>query len=119
MTMLFNLVDYCCIWFTSSITVPATILFFASAVILTINTKCIQLRGFPRFLSLLFNGFSHKKEHDNHGRVSTINSFHALFTAMASTIGMGNIVGPSVAIMIGGPGALFWLLLYMFFWGGK
>ncbi len=40
--------------------------------------------------------------------------FHALFTAMATTIGMGNVVAPSLAIMIGGPGAMFWLLAYMF-----
>ena len=34
---------------------------------------------------------------------------------MATTIGMGNMVGPTVAILTGGPGALFWLVIYMFF----
>ena len=110
-----NLVDQFCVWFTSFFTVPATLLFFGAAVILTIQTGFMQFRGFPRFLSLLFKGLNRKKEHDSHGRVSTIDSFHALFAAMASTIGMGNVVGPSVAIMVGGPGALFWLLVYIFF----
>ncbi len=71
----------------------------------------MQIRGFPRFIKLVTQGVaeSHKEG------VKTINPFHALFSAMATTIGMGNIVGPSMAISIGGPGALFWLLLYIFF----
>ncbi|MFS8506972.1 MAG: amino acid carrier protein [Candidatus Babeliales bacterium] len=43
-----------------------------------------------------------------------INPLHALLTAMATTIGMGNIAGPSIAIAMGGPGALFWLVMYAF-----
>ncbi len=111
----FNYIDQFCIWFTSIFTVPATLLFFGTALFLTIKTGFVQFRGFPRFLDLVFKGLSRKKEHDTHGRVSTIDSFQALFTAMASTIGMGNVVGPSVAIMVGGPGALFWLLVCIFF----
>ena len=49
--------------------------------------------------------------------MKTINPFQAvLAAAMATTIGMGNIVGPSIAISTGGPGALFWLIAYSFFW---
>ena len=94
---------------------PSTLLFFGVAVALTLLTGFVQFRGFPRFVKLLTQGFKRKKEHDLKGKVTTISSFHALFAAMASTIGMGNVVGPSVAIMVGGPGALFWLLTYIFF----
>jgi alanine or glycine:cation symporter, AGCS family len=92
---------------------PATILFFGVAVILTFKTRFMQLRGFPRFISLITSGISRKRKYGEHGEVRTINPFHALFTAMSTAIGMGSVVGPSVAIMLGGPGALFWLLLYI------
>src|SRR4029077_11970448 len=62
-----------------------------------------------RFFTLITSGVNHTVSKN------TINPFHALFAAMATTMGMGNIVGPSLAIMIGGPGALFWLLIYIFF----
>jgi AGCS family alanine or glycine:cation symporter len=90
--------------------VPATILFFGVACILTLKTKFLQIRGLPKFLSLITQGIAHK----NQKGTDTINPFHALFTAMGTTIGMGNIVGPSLAIMLGGPGALFWLVCYIF-----
>ena len=109
------LADAFCLWFKTFFAVPATILFFVVAIILTLKTGFIQLRGVSRFLRLLSHGLKRKQEHDAKGRITTIGSFHALFAAMASTIGMGNVVGPSVAIMVGGPGALFWLLVYIFF----
>lgn len=91
--------------------IPSIILFLGTAIILTLKTGFIQIRAFPKFLNLLFKGV---KEHKD-AHVKTISPFQALFTAMATTIGMGNIVGPSMAISIGGPGALFWLILYIFF----
>ncbi len=90
---------------------PSIILFFGVSVLLTFKTGFAQIRAFPRFLRLIRSGVKEVKQK----RGETINPFHALFTAMATTIGMGNIVSPSLAIMIGGPGALFWLLFYMFF----
>src|SRR3989338_6171038 len=48
-------------------------------------------------------------------KTETITPFQALFTAMSTTIGVGNVVGPSLAILAGGPGALFWLAVYVFF----
>ena len=94
--------------------VPATFLFFSVAVLLTVKTRFVQFRAFPRFLQLLSLGFKQRGESDPE-ESNVINPFHALSTAMATTIGMGNIVGPSVAIMAGGPGALFWLVVYIFF----
>lgn len=109
------IINKACSEFNAFFAIPSTILFFGAAIYLTIRAGFLQFTGFPRFVSLLLNGFKREQEHDQKGRVTTISSFHALFAAMASTIGMGNIVGPSVAIMVGGPGALFWLLIYIFF----
>ncbi len=99
-------------WLNNSLlALPSVILFFATSIILTYQTGFAQIRAFPRFLKLIYSGV--KEQHSHKGE--TINPFHALFTAMATTIGMGNVVSPSLAIMVGGPGALFWLLFYMFF----
>jgi len=92
---------------------PATVIFLIIGVILTLKTRFIQIRGLPRLWQFITQGFRRKDE----GNIKTISSFHAMFAAMATSLGMGNIVGPSVAIIIGGPGALFWLIAYTFFGG--
>jgi AGCS family alanine or glycine:cation symporter len=91
---------------------PATFIFFATAIFLTIKLNFIQLRSFGRFLRLITAGVS---VDDHHGKIRTITPFQALFTAMSTTIGVGNVVGPSIAILAGGPGALFWLVVYILF----
>lgn len=94
-----------------AIAMPFTFLFFGVALFLTFKMRFPQLQTFKRFLHLITHGVGHSKT----AGLKTINPFHALFTAMASTIGIGNIVGPSLAISVGGPGALFWLVVYAFF----
>ncbi len=80
-----------------------------TAIILTVKNGFLQIRGFPRFWRLITQGVREQSS----DKVKTLNPFQALFSAMATTIGMGNIVGPSFAISMGGPGALFWLLVYI------
>ena len=92
---------------------PATIIFLIVGMVLTIKTRFIQFRALPRFWRFITHGFG-RQEGKN---IKTISSFHAMFAAMATSLGMGNIVGPSIAIVIGGPGALFWLVAYTFFGG--
>ncbi|MCX5924937.1 MAG: amino acid carrier protein [Candidatus Dependentiae bacterium] len=95
---------------------PAAILFFGVSIILTIKTGFLQIRAFPRFLRLIFKGLSttkYEKKSTSFG--NAINPFHALFTALGTSIGVGNIVVPGIAITTGGPGALFWLVIYIFF----
>ena len=96
----------------SFLELPATIIFFATAIILTIKLRFIQLRSFGRFLRLITGGVSADAGEDG---MRTITPFEALFTAMSTTIGIGNVVSPSLAILAGGPGALFWLVAYIFF----
>lgn len=88
---------------------PVVIIFLSAAFFFTYLTKFGQIRYFPYFLKLITGGISRTYDKKN-----SITPIHALITAMSTTIGMGNIVGPSIAIMLGGPGALFWLLLYIF-----
>jgi len=89
---------------------PVVVIFLSTAFFFTYLTRCGQIRYFSYFLKLITGGISR-----THDKKNSITPIHALITAMSTTIGMGNIVGPSIAIMIGGPGALFWLLLYIFF----
>jgi len=81
---------------------PVVILFLSVGAILTIKTGFLQFRVFPKFLNILTKGAQ-----KSGGKMKTINPIHALFAAMVTTLGMGNIVGPSIAIMTSGPGALY------------
>lgn len=96
-------------YFNEIIALPATILFFGTGILLTLKLRFIQFRGFSRLLHLV------RARRTEKSSSAGINPFHAMFAAMATTIGMGNIVGPTIAIYTGGPGALFWLLVYIFF----
>ena len=101
-------------WVNNSVlAIPSIILFCSAAIILTVKTRFLQIRGLPRCISLITDGIKRKKHSGKPGEMRTIDSIHALFAAMATTIGIGNIVSPSIAIMVGGPGALFWLILYI------
>lgn len=91
--------------------IPFTFLFLVVGIILTVKTQFPQIFAFRYFLQLIQAGL--KRTHT--GNLKTIDAFHALFTAMATSIGIGTIVGPSLAIVVGGPGALFWLMVYAFF----
>ncbi|MFC1845629.1 alanine/glycine:cation symporter family protein [Candidatus Dependentiae bacterium] len=86
--------------------------FLGVGILLTIKTGFLQFRAFPKFLKLLTGG-AQKGE----GGMKTIHPIHALFAALSTSLGMGNIISPSIAIMIGGPGALFWMVAYAFFAG--
>lgn len=89
---------------------PALALFLGTAIFLTIKLKFIQIWAVPRFFKLITEGIPQKET-----RAKTLGSYTALFSAMATTMGMGNIVGPPMAISLGGPGAILWLLVYIFF----
>lgn len=71
----------------------------------TIRTKFIQFRGFGEGWRRLFGNFS-LRGGDQGGAMT---SFQALATAIAAQVGTGNIVGACGAIIIGGPGAIFWM----------
>ena len=73
--------------------------------LITIMTGVVQIRRFPAALRMVLAG-AFKKDAPGEG---TITQFQALSTALASTVGNGNIGGVATAILIGGPGAIFWM----------
>lgn len=93
------------------IAIPFAGVFLVVGVVLTLLLGFPQIFAAKRFMHLICYGLKRSSATS----VNTIDAFHALFTAMASSIGVGTIVGPSLAIVVGGPGALFWLLVYAFF----
>ena len=86
---------------------PLIILIMGVGILLTIKLKGLQIRHLGKALKYML-----KNEEGGEGEVS---SFAALCTALAATVGTGNIVGVATAIVVGGPGALFWMLLAAFF----
>ncbi len=86
---------------------PLLILLVGTGIWLTFKLRLLQVLKLGTALKLIFSA-----ENDGHG---DINSFKALCTALAATVGTGNIVGVATAIKAGGPGALFWMWMAAFF----
>ena len=86
---------------------PLLVLLVGTGILLTFRLKLLQVFKLPQALGLIFSA-----KNDGSGDV---NSFKALCTALAATVGTGNIVGVATAIQAGGPGALFWMWMAAFF----
>jgi AGCS family alanine or glycine:cation symporter len=74
--------------------------------LLTLITGVVQIRRFPLAARVVFGGAFAKRDK---AVTKTITPFQALSTALAATVGNGNIGGVATAILIGGPGAVFWM----------
>ena len=87
------------------------VLLVGTGLFFSIKTKFVQVRCFKEGWHRTFGNFS------LHGgkQESGISSFQALATAIAAQVGTGNIIGASGAILIGGPGAIFWMWIIAFF----
>ena len=85
---------------------PLLVLLVGTGIYLTLRLGLLQIRYLPKAFRLIFT------EDEGHGDIS---SFGALATALAATVGTGNIVGVATAIQTGGPGALFWMWMAAFF----
>lgn len=86
---------------------PLIVLILATGIFLTVRLKGLQVCQLGKALKYMI-----KNEEDGEGEVS---SFGALCTALSATIGTGNIVGVATAIVVGGPGAMFWMWVAAFF----
>jgi AGCS family alanine or glycine:cation symporter len=82
---------------------PMLVLLVGTGIYLTLRLRGIQFRG---LLHALYLAFIVRKEE---GAEGDITHFQALMTALAATVGTGNIAGVATAIFSGGPGALFWM----------
>ncbi|WP_315119549.1 sodium:alanine symporter family protein [uncultured Clostridium sp.] len=89
---------------------PLLILLVGTGVYLTLRLKCIQITKLPLAFKYMFS----KEDDDSQGE-GDVTSFQALCTALAATIGTGNIVGVATAVKAGGPGAIFWMWIAAFF----
>lgn len=87
--------------------VPLMVLILLGGILLTVRLRLLQIVRLPLALKWMV-----KNEEGGEGDVT---SFGALCTALSATIGTGNIVGVATAICLGGPGALFWMLVAAFF----
>ncbi|UOD49299.1 alanine/glycine:cation symporter family protein [Orrella daihaiensis] len=85
------------------------VLLVGTGVFYTVRLKGLQFHALPRALKL---AFSKSPQSDAPGDIS---QFQALMTAMAGTIGTGNIAGVATAVVLGGPGAIFWMWLSALF----
>lgn len=85
--------------------VPAMICIIGVGILLTIRTRCIQVRKFGVSMKNTIGKIFDKTQ----AKDGSISPFQAVCTALAGTIGTGNIAGVAGAIALGGPGAIFWM----------
>ncbi|MFT9849533.1 alanine/glycine:cation symporter family protein [Aneurinibacillus sp. REN35] len=88
---------------------PTLILLVGTGILLTVRLRGLQFSRLGYALRLAFGKNQEKKSEGD------INHFQALMTALAATIGMGNIAGVATAVTVGGPGAIFWMWLTALF----
>lgn len=96
--------------------VPCLTLLIFTGVLMTVLTKCFQVTHIGHWMSTTIGAVFKKSsgvndKSDKHA----ISQFQSLCTALAATIGVGNIAGVATAIASGGPGAIFWMWIAAFF----
>ncbi len=96
---------------------PMLILLVGTGILMTILTKVFQVTHFIHWVKNTIGGIFRDKHVTAHtDREDTqISQFQSLCTALAATIGTGNIAGVAAAILSGGPGAIFWMWIVAFF----
>ena len=94
--------------------IPALILLAFVGVLMTVLTKVFQVSHFGHWMKKTIGAVFHDKHVTNHTSDKSISQFQSLCTALAATVGTGNIVGVSGAILMGGPGAVFWMWVMAF-----
>ena len=94
---------------------PALILLGVTGVLMTILTRFFQVTHFGHWIKSTIGAIFKDRHVRAHTKDKTISQFQSLCTALAATVGTGNIVGVAGAIAIGGPGAVFWMWLIAFF----
>jgi len=79
------------------------------AITFTFYFRFINVRGFKHSIDVI------KGKYDNPNDIGQISHFQALTSALSATIGLGNIAGVAVAVSLGGPGAVFWMMFIAIF----
>lgn len=94
---------------------PALILLLIVGVLMTCLTKFFQVSHFGRWVKSTIGSIFRDKKITQHTSDKSISQFQSLCTALAATVGTGNIAGVASAIVTGGPGAVFWMWIMAFF----
>lgn len=96
--------------------IPMLILIIGTGIYMTVRTRFFQIKHAGHVGSQTIGGvFKKGSRVTDSSEHSSISQFQALCTALAATIGVGNIAGVAAAIAAGGPGAIFWMWLSAFF----
>lgn len=97
--------------------VPMLVLLVGTGILMTILTKFFQLSHIGHWFKNTVGGIFHDQHVTKHTDADdqSISQFQSLCTALAATIGTGNIVGVASALVAGGPGAIFWMWIVAFF----
>lgn len=95
--------------------VPALILLAFVGILMTCLTKVFQVTHIGHWFKKTIGAVFSDKHVTGHTSDKSISQFQSLCTALAATVGTGNIVGVAGAIMVGGPGAVFWMWVIAFF----
>jgi len=96
---------------------PMLILLVGTGILMTITTKVFQITHIGHWMKKTIGGIFTEKHITKHtGKEDkSISQFQSLCTALAATIGTGNIAGVAAAIALGGPGSIFWMWIVAFF----
>lgn len=95
--------------------IPMLILIIATGIYMTVRTGFFQITKIKHWANETFLAIFKKRSVTKTNEKKAISQFQALSTALAATIGTGNIAGVATAIAVGGPGAVFWMWLSAFF----
>ena len=91
------------------------VILLGTGILMTVLTKFFQVTHFKHWMKMTVGSIFDKKVSEHTKEKGTISQFQALCTALAATVGTGNIAGVAGAIAVGGPGAVFWMWLSAFF----
>ena len=94
--------------------VPALALLAFVGILMTVLTKVFQVTHLGHWMKKTIGAVFKDKQVTTHTRDKSISQFQSLCTALAATVGTGNIVGVAGAILVGGPGAVFWMWVMAF-----
>src|SRR5512136_1089290 len=93
---------------TGEIPGPLVVLLMGVGIFLTLRLRFVQVIHFPRAIRTIL-------PRSSTGTRGVLTPFQTFATALAATIGTGNIAGVATAVVSGGPGAVFWIWCYGFF----
>ena len=95
--------------------VPCLVLLIGTGILMTVLTGCFQITHIKHWFRKTLGSLFTKKVMGHTKEKGAISPFQALCTALAATVGTGNIAGVAAAICIGGAGAVFWMWVAAFF----